>query len=136
MEEEQINLEEILTNEDENIQLAENKDVDSYEEFESYTEKRELLDKTKIVKQTWSIIEIFQKIKEDKLILEPEYQRNDIWDLGKKTEFIESLYMGIIIPPIYVVEVPSEDILSGNRYEVVDGKQRLSTLCISEVHNR
>lgn len=128
MEEEQINLEDILTNEDENIQLAENKDVDSYEEFESYTEKRELLDKTKIVKQTWSIIEIFQKIKEDKLILEPEYQRNDIWDLGKKTAFIESLYMGIIIPPIYVVEVPSEDILSGNRYEVVDGKQRLSTI--------
>lgn len=128
MEEEQINLEDILTNEDENIQLAENKDVDSYEEFESYTEKRELLNKTKIVKQTWSIIEIFQKIKEDKLILEPEYQRNDIWDLGKKTAFIESLYMGIIIPPIYVVEVPSEDILSGNRYEVVDGKQRLSTI--------
>ncbi len=128
MEEEQINLEDILTNEDENIQLAENKDIDSYEEFESYTEKRELLDKTKIVKQTWSIIEIFQKIKEDKLILEPEYQRNDIWDLEKKTAFIESLYMGIIIPPIYVVEVPSEDILSGNRYEIVDGKQRLSTI--------
>lgn len=128
MEEEQISLEDISIKEDENIQLAENKEIDSYEEFESYTEKRELLTKTKIVKQTWSIIEIFQKIKEDKLILEPEYQRNDIWDFGKKTAFIESLYMGIIIPPIYVVEVPSEDILSGNRYEVVDGKQRLSTI--------
>lgn len=126
MEEEQINIENYK--DEENIQLAENENIDTYEEFESYTEKRELLDKTKITKQTWSIIEIFQKIKENKLILEPEYQRNDIWDFCKKTAFIESLYMGIIIPPIYVVEVPGEDILSGHIYEVVDGKQRLSTI--------
>ena len=33
-----------------------------------------------------------------------------------------------MIPPLYVVEVPSEDILEENKYEVVDGKQRLSAI--------
>ena len=36
--------------------------------------------------------------------------------------------MGIIIPPVYVVEIPGENILEENSYEVVDGKQRLSTI--------
>lgn len=126
MEEEQIKMEDF--EEEENIQLAENENVDSYDDIDSYASKRELLEKTKIVKQTWSIIEIYQKMEDKKLILDPDYQRNIIWDEEKKTSFIESLYMGIIIPPIYVVEIPSTDILSGNKYEVVDGKQRLSTI--------
>lgn len=33
-----------------------------------------------------------------------------------------------MIPPIYVVEIPSEDILPGIKYEVVDGKQRLTAI--------
>jgi hypothetical protein len=43
--------------------------------------------------------------------------------------FIESLFMGISIPPIYVVEIPAKDnLLEQSFYEVVDGKQRLSTI--------
>lgn len=119
-----------MTEKEENIQLAENEQISVYEDSgeNEYDKKRKLLLNTKIVKQTWSIIEIYQKIKDNKLILNPEYQRNVIWDSEKKTAFIESLYMGIIIPPVYVVEIPSENILEGNKYEVVDGKQRLSTI--------
>lgn len=111
----------------ENLQLAEN----SFTEYSpgiSFEDKREMLKKTKIVRQTWSILEIYQKITDKKLILDPDYQRNEIWAIDKKTSFIESLYMGIIIPPIYVVEIPGENMLSENTYEVVDGKQRLSTI--------
>jgi len=126
MEEEQIKIDD--SKEEENIQLAENENIDSYDDKDSYVNKREMLEKTKIVKQTWSIIEIYQKMEDKKLILDLDYQRNIIWDEEKKTAFIESLYMGIIISPIYVVEIPSTDILSGNKYEVVDGKQRLSTI--------
>ena len=36
--------------------------------------------------------------------------------------------MGIMIPPIYVVEIPGESLLDSKKYEVVDGKQRLSTI--------
>lgn len=113
-----------------NIQLAENEDVDAEEPLltEDCEKKRELLSLTKIVKQTWSILEIFQKIQKKKLVLSPEYQRNIIWDKAKQTAFIESLFMGIIIPPVYVVEIPGDNILEENIYEVVDGKQRLSTI--------
>lgn len=94
-------------------------------EFEN---KRKMLEKTKIVKQTWSITEIYQKIKKGDLILDPEYQRNEVWRVPKQISFIESLFMEIMIPPIYVVEVPGTDILEGKKYEVVDGKQRLTTI--------
>ena len=93
-----------------------------------FVEKRNLLQKTKIVRQTWSIAEIYQKIKDKKLILDPDYQRRAIWGVDKKTAFIESLYMEIMIPPIYVVEIPGEDILDETKYEVVDGKQRLTEI--------
>lgn len=73
-------------------------------------------------------MEIFQKIKDKKLILDPNYQRREIWKDDKKTAFIESLYMEIMIPPIYVVEIPGDDLLSENKYEVVDGKQRLTAV--------
>lgn len=115
--------------EEQDIQLAENANVEIEEPISTeYNEKRYLLEKTKITKQTWSIVEIFQKIKEKKLIVDTNYQRNVIWNPDKKTSFIESLFMEIIIPPIYVVEIPGDDFLSENKYEVVDGKQRLSTI--------
>ena len=115
---------------EENLQLAENESVDYEQNNQStqYEEKRESLRKTKITNQTWSIKEIYEKLSTNKLVSETDYQRNPIWDIDKRTSFIESLFMEIIIPPIYVVEVPEEDILKGNSYEVVDGKQRLTTI--------
>ena len=130
---------------DETLQLAENIEVEQAQRDEvpnEFQKKRELLEKTKIVRQTWSISEIYQKIKDKRLILDPDYQRRAIWNSEKKTAFIESLYMEIMIPPIYVVEIPSDDILEENKYEVVDGKQRLTSildfitnaLCLDERH--
>ena len=109
-------------------QFAENENVIDEENNNEYARKRELLEKTKLVKQTWSILEIIEKIKSGKLILNPDYQRSDVWKNDRKTAFIESLYMGILIPPIYVVEVTASDLLEVNKYEVVDGKQRLTAI--------
>ncbi len=117
--------------EDERLQLAENTEVEQQQREvveNEFVEKRNLLQKTKIVRQTWSIAEIYQKIKDRKLILDPDYQRRAIWGNDKKTAFVESLYMEIMIPPIYVVEIPGEDILDETKYEVVDGKQRLTAI--------
>lgn len=114
---------------EEDLQLAENDKVEQTEcEANEYEKKRDLLKKTKIVRQTWSILEIVQKIKDENLILNPDYQRSEVWDKKKKTSFIESLYMEIMIPPIYVVEIPGESVLEVNKYEVVDGKQRLTAI--------
>ena len=116
------------------LQLAENEDC-SEQDCENSSDcrsesenKRQALEKTKIVKQTWSIVEIYQKVRSEILVLSPDYQRNVIWNAAKRTSFIESLYMGILIPPIYVIESPNINILDSVKYEVVDGKQRLSTI--------
>lgn len=124
-------IENINYDETPDTQFAENQYIDNDEDdpqVPSSEEKRLLLKKTKIVKQTWSIQEIYQKIKSGRLVLAPDYQRNEIWKTDKKTAFIESLYMGIIVPPIYVVEIPGKDLLDDSTYEVVDGKQRLTAI--------
>lgn len=113
---------------EQDLQLAENEFIDDNDFKQDSSVKRELLKKTRIVKQTWSIQEIYQKIKSSKIILNPDYQRNCIWKLDKQTAFIESLYMGIIVPPIYVVEIPGDNMLEDSIYEVVDGKQRLNAI--------
>jgi len=59
--------------------------------------------------------------KEGLIILEPEFQRDNVWSLTKQQELIESVLLGIPLPAFYF----SED-RNGN-YIVVDGKQRLTT---------
>ncbi|PAM93182.1 hypothetical protein B4N84_19585 [Flavobacterium sp. IR1] len=114
------------------LQLAENIEIAdedyNFTPLESYEDKRKLLEKTKILKQTWSILEIYQKINKGSLILSPAYQRNEIWSVDKQTSFIESIFMDLLIPPIYVVEIPGENMLEDSSYEVVDGKQRLTAI--------
>ena len=56
------------------------------------------------------------------LNLRPEYQRRLVWDAEKKSRFIESLLMNIPVPPIFLYETDL------NRYEVMDGQQRLNTI--------
>ena len=127
----EVQIDEFEEREEETLQLAENSEIEQNQKEvvkNEFEEKRALLQKTKIVRQTWSISEIFQKRRDNKLILDPDYQRRVIWNNEKKTAFIESLYMEIMIPPIYVVEIPGEDILDETKYEVVDGKQRLTAI--------
>lgn len=54
--------------------------------------------------------------------LRPEYQRRQVWDRKKQSQFIESLLMNLPIPPVFLFE--SEY----SRYEVMDGQQRLSAI--------
>lgn len=123
---------EITEDEINELQLAENSIISdedyNFDPLETYEDKRKLLAKTKILKQTWSIVEIYQKINKGSLILSPAYQRNAIWTVDKQTSFIESIFMDLLIPPIYVVEIPGENMLEDSSYEVVDGKQRLTAI--------
>lgn len=128
-------LQEYAENEDKmlenDLQYAENSEVEESEVDDlpaTFEDKRNLLAKTKILKQTWSIREIFIKIDKKDLILSPDYQRRAIWTIDKQTAFIESIFMDIVIPPIYVVEIPEKNMLEGTKYEVVDGKQRLTAI--------
>ncbi|PLA62241.1 hypothetical protein CYK05_04330 [Rothia mucilaginosa] len=69
-----------------------------------------------------SIGELKNMYDEGDLIISPNYQRLFRWKLHQKSEFIESILIGIPIPSIFVAA--DKD----GRWELVDGLQRMSTL--------
>lgn len=52
----------------------------------------------------------------------PDMQRRFVWDSHKSSRLIESILMGLPIPPLFLLEIDN------NIYEIVDGYQRLNTL--------
>jgi hypothetical protein len=70
-------------------------------------------------------VETVLKRLEEKEIFVPSYQRDsDEWDDNKKSLFIESILNRLTVPAFYLA--PSVD--DADRFEVVDGQQRLTTL--------
>lgn len=66
--------------------------------------------------------EIMNMYEREEIIIDPEFQRLFRWSEYQKTRFIESILLGIPIPPIFVAEDKK------GRWELVDGLQRLSTV--------
>ncbi|ECU4847065.1 MULTISPECIES: DUF262 domain-containing protein [Enterobacteriaceae] len=52
----------------------------------------------------------------------PDYQRDFVWDDARQSKLIESIVLGLPVPPIFVAENKS------GRLEIVDGSQRIRTL--------
>lgn len=63
------------------------------------------------------------KEKSGRLIINPEYQRNFIQTQESASAYIESIFLGLIIPEIQIFE----DYTTGNR-EIIDGQQRMLSL--------
>lgn len=66
--------------------------------------------------------EIMSMYEKEEIIINPDFQRLYRWSDYQKTRFLESIIIGIPIPPIFVAED------SKGRWELVDGLQRLSTI--------
>lgn len=69
-----------------------------------------------------SLGEIANLYKDGELRLHPEFQREFRWTDKQKSNLIESILLGIPLPPIFVVQ--EED----GVWDVIDGLQRLSTI--------
>ena len=69
-----------------------------------------------------TIFELSHQHKRGRLKLNPEFQRYYIWDDNTASRLIESVFLEIPIPVIYLAE--DED----SRYSVIDGQQRLRSL--------
>lgn len=69
-----------------------------------------------------SIGEVVNLYKENELVINPSFQRLFRWESGQKSKLVESLLLGIPLPPIFVFE--REDA----KWELIDGLQRLSTI--------
>ncbi|TDQ37136.1 DUF262 domain-containing protein [Aureibacillus halotolerans] len=71
---------------------------------------------------TMSIGELMSIYESEEIDIHPEFQRVFQWSDDQKSTFIESILLGIPIPPIFVAQ--GEDGI----WDVIDGVQRLSTI--------
>jgi len=79
--------------------------------------------KISIRNERWSLSHLYELINEYQDIeLNPDFQRNFVWNKGMQSRLIESLMLRIPIPAFYLSE--SKD----GKYQVVDGLQRLTTI--------
>lgn len=69
-----------------------------------------------------SVSDIVRMIEDKDIRLDPDYQRNYVWDNKKASMLIESIILNVPIPVIYVSQ--EED----GSWSVIDGLQRLSSL--------
>ena len=68
-----------------------------------------------------SAFDVCRRIDNEIYILDPDFQRDFIWDEGKQCKLVESAIMRIPLPVFYLAETTDGKIV------VVDGLQRLST---------
>ena len=96
----------------------------NYEEIEGLDEESwgdYPLDDILIRTESRTIYEVIRRIDDSGYIMDPDFQRDFIWDESKQSKLIESVIMRIPLPVFYLAEDQQ------GRMIVVDGLQRLST---------
>jgi hypothetical protein len=82
-----------------------------------------------VTTETRSLDTLIKRLQIDRIDLDPDFQRSrGIWTPQKKSQLIESLLLRIPLPTFYVAEIEDEGGLGDDRWAVVDGIQRLSTI--------
>ena len=71
--------------------------------------------------ETRTVFEIVRRIEAGGYIMNPEFQRDFVWDRDRQSKLIESVVMRIPLPVFYLAEDAEGRII------VVDGLQRLTT---------
>lgn len=79
------------------------------------------IDSVLIRSESRTVYEVIRRIKSDQYILNPDFQRDFVWDEVKQSRLIESVLMRIPLPVFYLAEQKDGKIV------VVDGLQRLMT---------
>lgn len=69
-----------------------------------------------------TVQQLITMVREKQIKIAPAYQRQYRWDVTRQSRFIESIFLGIPTPALFMAA--NED----GTWEVVDGVQRLSTL--------
>lgn len=105
-----------IQNEDIDIETEESDDAQIIINEED--EKRKLY----VDKVDKSTSDLFRMMVENELNLQPDYQREFVWNNRTMSKFIESLLLSIPIPTIFLAENKDDT------FEVIDGQQRLTTL--------
>lgn len=97
------------------------RDVDGLDQEELIPPGDYPIDSLMIRTDRRTVFEVCRRIEQEVYILDPEFQRDFIWDERKQSRLIESAMMRIPLPVFYLAETQDGKIV------VVDGLQRLST---------
>lgn len=89
------------------------------------TEEAETSGPIKARADVWPIAQFRQYAIDGALNLNPSYQRADVWPTGDAQQLMESILRGIPLPSVIILERSTEE---GETYEIVDGKQRLTSI--------
>ena len=76
---------------------------------------------------TWPITEFIGHAENGELNLSPSFQRADVWPTTTSQQLIESILRGIPLPSIIILDKVDPS-TGSTSYEVVDGKQRLTSI--------
>ena len=79
------------------------------------------IDTLLIRKETRTVFDVVRRIENRGFALNPDFQRDFVWNIDKQSKLIESVVMRIPLPVFYLAEDTE------GRMIVVDGLQRLST---------
>lgn len=99
------------------IEVAAQGVEEEIEEFQPFDPEKISIDTKPVMMET-----LLRRLEQGSIILNPDFQRNEVWTPDKKCKLIESLMLKIPLPMFYV----SAD--EKANYYVVDGLQRLSTI--------
>ena len=72
--------------------------------------------------KNFTLSQFVEMIKDGDLEIAPRFQRNFIWDRTRKSRLIESIFLGLPLPTIYLSQYPD------GRLTIVDGLQRINTI--------
>ena len=75
-----------------------------------------------------TIADMYQLITEDKLVLQPDFQRKFVWTKEHQEAFIDTILNGLPFPEIYVSEGGVDVNKLRTTRLVIDGQQRLTTI--------
>lgn len=109
-----MNEEEKTTGDVNNVDLSINSD-DSYTIYPNA--------EVRVEKSQFSVLHLQTLcLRRKELIIDPDFQRHDVWTSRQKSELIESILMGIPIPLMYLFEDRN------GKKQVVDGRQRIGAI--------
>lgn len=101
------------------------KNPDVFSKMMEFTSEKDEISHYKINKplpETLTIEDIISDMKKSRFLIRPNYQRSEVKNIQKASYLMESILLGINIPPLFIYK-------RGDKIkEVVDGQQRLLTI--------
>lgn len=79
-------------------------------------------DKMNIFERDERLKRVCEDIEDGEILLQPDFQRGEVWSSSKKKLLIDTVLRKWHIPPVHVV------VMADGSYEVLDGQQRLTAI--------